>query len=102
MDRPDKFDIIRAEALKLTEQRLGPRPTINIIPASLFTAVGVYLVLIIFSFTTGTIEHSGMIILVFVFAIGGMTYWVLRWRQDRWARANVENEMRLRQEQLRR
>jgi hypothetical protein len=96
----DEFKRIQDEASALTERRLGPRPTTNIIPVSLLTALGAYFVLMIFSFVTGTIEHSGMVILVFVLVIGGLTYWVLRSRETKWIRTAVENEDYIRQTRL--
>ena len=81
----------------LTERRLGPRPKTNIIPVSLITAVGTYVVPLTFSVVTGTYEKSGMVILIFVLVIGGLTYWILRSRQSEWIRTLVENESYVRQ-----
>jgi hypothetical protein len=54
----DEFKRIEAEAARLTERRLGPRPKTNIIPVSLLTAVTAYVVLLIFSVVTDTYEKS--------------------------------------------
>ena len=71
----DEFKMIEAEAVIQTERRLGPRPTTNIIPVSLVTAVGAYLVPLTFSVVTGTYEKFEFTILAFVLVIGGLTYW---------------------------
>jgi drug/metabolite transporter (DMT)-like permease len=94
----DEFRRIEAEATMLTERQLGPRPTVRIIPVSLIGVVGAYFVLLAFSVLTGTFETSETTILVFVAAIGGATYWALRRREDKWIRARIENEMRIRQD----
>ena len=93
----DEFKRIEAEAALETERQLGSRPKLSAISTSLLTGVAAYIVLVCFSAATGTHESSGMVILVFVLVIAGLTYWVLRMREDKWIRAQIQNEIRISQ-----
>jgi hypothetical protein len=93
----EEFKRISAQAEAETARQLGAKPPFDAGPTSLLAGVAVYIVLELFSAATGTHETSGMVMLVFVLAIAGGTYWALHWRENRWIRTKIENEMRIRE-----